>query len=156
MTKISSSIEYSANQITAQWKRNYEFSESQRHCPTKTRWSSVEKVLVRTGRHDSSVPGPGTCDTKYCEKYPSNSAQNCCISSYELGLLCPGTTRQSLASRVQVPPDKAWPLVSRFHPGRWILSRNFSNFSEDCFWGSVGILAYSWKEFQIRLFLRNS
>ena len=27
----------------------------------------------------------------------------------------------SLASCVQVPPDKAWPLVSSFHPGRWIL-----------------------------------
>ena len=35
----------------------------------------------------------------------------------------------NLASCVQVPPDRAWPLVSKFHSGRRLFSQAFPNYA---------------------------
>ena len=43
----------------------------------------------------------------------------------KLGPLCPGITRRAWPHGVQVPPDSAWPLVSRFHPGRRLFLKAF-------------------------------
>jgi len=105
MTKISSSIEYSANQITAQWKRNYEFSESQED-------TALQRLDDPLWKRYSYVRG----DTIPLCLGLGHVTQNIAKNIHPTRLKTATSAATSLASCVQVPPDKAWPLVSRCHP----------------------------------------
>ena len=93
--------------------------------PTQMDNCHVDRALQSfRGKRDSTVWTSNDGDGQ-----PSVRLRGRRTHQIHLGSKTATSAATSLASCVQVPPDNAWPLVSRFHPGRWLFPGNFSNFS---------------------------